>query len=126
MAQEAFHADGKDFNAGTFPRYTTKRLTAVSDNTAIEKLGKHWQPSERWPGRQQAIELSLNDRVAFAYTPFELLTIDDCDMAAVVFNDTRILQLSCGLVHAFAANAEHVRDEFLRHSEFVFGAGGQY
>lgn len=49
---------------------------------------------ERHPVRQQTIVFSLNDRVAFAYALFELLTIDDRDMPAVVLDDSRLLQLS--------------------------------
>jgi len=62
-----------------------------------------WKPKDRLP--QQPIELVLNHAVTFAHSFFELLAVQDLDVATNVTNRSRILQTTGSNGNAFAANA---------------------
>ena len=69
--------------------------------------------------RQQAVEFFFHHRVALAYAPFQLWTIQYNDFAAAVVNQPVRLQVAGGLGDALPAHAQHVRDQLLRHPQFI-------
>src|SRR6185437_5431896 len=71
--------------------------------------------------RQQPIRFSLDHRIAFAAKLFELRSIQDGDLPARVADGLELLQLTGRFGHPFAAHAEHIGDEFLRHRQLVRG-----
>ena len=68
--------------------------------------------------REQSVVFALDDCVALAGARFQTCAIEDRDAPPGVLNETRFLQLERALGDAFAANAEHVGDKFLRHHQF--------
>ena len=68
--------------------------------------------------REQSVVFALDDCVALAGAGFQTRAIEDRDAPPGVLNEARFLQLESGLCDAFAANAEHVGNKFLRHHQF--------
>jgi hypothetical protein len=69
--------------------------------------------------RQQAVKFSLDHTVALAYALFQFWSIQYDDFAAVVLNQSSCLQLAGCLGDPLATHAQHVRDQLLRHQEFI-------
>ena len=69
--------------------------------------------------RKEPVELRLDDLVALARPCFQSRAIEHRNLASALTNQPRILQLACSLGDAFAANAQHVCDQFLRHRDFA-------
>jgi chromosome condensin MukBEF complex kleisin-like MukF subunit len=69
--------------------------------------------------RQQAIELFFHHRVALAYPLLKLRTIQHGDVPAAVVNQAVRLQVAGRLGHALPAHAQHIRDQLLRHQQFI-------
>ena len=74
------------------------------------------------PGTDQPLTFLLQDRVAFACPRFQAPAIDDGKAAATAMDQTRTLQVSGGLGDAFAAHAQHLGNDFMRHRHFAVPA----
>jgi hypothetical protein len=72
-------------------------------------------------GGEQTIILSFDNRIALAYLCFQLEAIEYGNVAAAAMDQSRLLQLSSGLRDAFAAHAQHMSDQFLRHRQLIRG-----
>ena len=68
---------------------------------------------------QQAIKLIFDHAVTFAHGLFELLAVQDLDVAADVSDRSGILQSTGGNGNAFAANAQHVCNQLLSHDQLI-------
>ena len=71
------------------------------------------------PVAHEAVRFTANHAIAFAYSRFETSAIEDGDTAAMVTNQTGVLQTGGLLRDGFTTHPQHVGDEFLRHNEFV-------
>ena len=68
---------------------------------------------------KQAVVFLLNNRVAFASASFECVAIKNRDSAAPVADQSSPLQSSSRFGNAYAAYAEHIGNEFLRHDDLI-------
>src|SRR5688572_8036359 len=68
---------------------------------------------------EQAIKLLLYYVVTLTCLAFKRGSVEHLNVTAAVAYQSRALQIPGGLGHTFAAHAEHVRDQFLGHGEFV-------
>ena len=71
--------------------------------------------------RKQAIAFLLDHRVALTRSGLQAGTIEHRDVAAIILNQTSLLQLAGGLGDTFATHTEHVGDQFLGHDQLVAG-----
>ncbi len=79
-----------------------------------------------WPGRsdgqrgrKQPVVLRLHHRVTLATALLQPSPVEHLDTAACIVNQPCPLKAERGLGDPFAANPEHVGDEFLRHDQIV-------
>ena len=72
-----------------------------------------------FPGK--TVILPFDDRIALAYPCFQLTAIEYGNVAAAVMDQSRRLQPSSRLRDAFAAHAQHIGNQFLRHRQLVRG-----
>ena len=70
-------------------------------------------------GSQQAVKLSLADRVALAGLFFEARPIQDRHVSATIFDEFPMLQPGGNFGHAGAPNTEHHPQKFLREQELI-------
>jgi hypothetical protein len=70
-------------------------------------------------GGKQSVVFALDDCVALAGARFQAGAIEHRDAPPGVLNETSFLQLERALGDAFATNAEHVGNKFLRHHQFA-------
>lgn len=75
-------------------------------------------PLSRHRGKESVVFL-LDHGIAFTCSPLKLLAIEHRDMAALIPDQPSLLQVSSGLRAPFTTNAQHVRDQFLRHHQFL-------
>jgi len=68
---------------------------------------------------KQAVVLFLDHGVAFAGALLESGAINDRDVAALVADQSGLLQVAGGFSDALAAHAEHVGDQLLRHRQLI-------
>jgi nitrogen-specific signal transduction histidine kinase len=76
--------------------------------------------SDRTADAERADDRSRADHgIALARQLFELRSVEHGDFSPRITNDAQLLQLAGRLGDAFAAHAEHVRDELLRHLQLI-------
>src|SRR5471032_1026303 len=69
--------------------------------------------------RQQTAKFLLDHAITFADMAFQPGPVLHGDMAAPVTDEAARLQAASRLRHAFAAHAQHIGDQFLRHGQFA-------
>src|ERR1700730_357620 len=68
---------------------------------------------------EQAIVFLSHDCVTLASTFFQSLAVENLNVTTHVADQPFLLQILSSVRHAFAAYAQHVRDEFLSHLQLV-------
>ena len=68
---------------------------------------------------EQALKLVFDYTVALTDGLFYFLPIENLDVPPVVANRSHILQPTGGDGHAFAAHAQHIGNQCLRHDKFI-------
>ena len=67
----------------------------------------------------QAVGFIFNHGITLARQPFQTVPVQHSDPPSIVADDACSLQLPRRLRHTFAAYAQHVRNELLRHGQLV-------
>ena len=75
----------------------------------------------RWRLSEQVIEAVAVERVALAGGPLETVAVDDRDLALLEADQAGALKLARGLGDTGASDAEHRRQELMRHWDDIRG-----
>ena len=67
----------------------------------------------------QAVMLDFDHVVTLATALFQNLPVDDLDVAALVADRALILQTAGDETDGFTLDAQHMRDELVRHLQFI-------
>jgi len=68
---------------------------------------------------KQSVVFLFDHRVTLASALLQPDAIEHSDMATGIADQAGLLKFQCRLSNAFAANAEHIGDQFLSHQEFI-------
>ena len=68
---------------------------------------------------KQPITLGLDDLVTLTNRRLQACSVDDRHVATLVANEPGVLEAMRGDGDRFSAHAKHIRNELLRHEEFV-------
>jgi len=69
--------------------------------------------------REQAIMLGFDHSVTLTNVSFQSLPVKNLDVTAHVTNESLVLQARSSMGNTFAPHAQHIRNEFLSHFQFV-------